>query len=174
MLSIMLLITMKRATAQFKPVDQGSSLQFSVANFGFDVPGSFTGLKGSIAFNPQELAASSFDVTVEANTVNTNNAMRDAHLKEKDYFDVKNYPEIHFVSTKIVSKGSAYLVTGKLTIKKQTKEISFPFTATPASDGYLFKGAFKINRKDFDVGGTSTISNSLEVLLTIMAKKEQQ
>ncbi len=157
--------------AQYKPVDQASSLQFTIQNFGFDVTGTFTGLKGNINFDPKNPAASTFDVTIDANTVNTDNSLRDSHLRDNSYFDVKNYPVIHFVSTKITGKNGAYILSGKLTIKKQTKDISFPFTSSPANDGYLFKGTFKINRKDFNVGGTSTISNELEVALSIVAKK---
>lgn len=157
--------------AQLKPSDKGSSLQFTIKNFGFDVTGTFTGLKGDIKFDPQKAEESNFDVTLDANTINTDNNMRDNHLRENTYFDVKNYPNIHFVSTKVTGKNGSYTITGKLTIKKTTKEVSFPFTASPAEDGYLFKGTFKINRKDFDVGGTSTISNSLEVALNILAKK---
>jgi len=159
------------AFAQYKPVDQGSALQFTIKNFGFDVTGAFTGLKGSIKFDPQNPTESNFDVTIDANTVNTDNSLRDSHLRDNSYFDVKNYPVIHFVSTKVNGKNGAYMISGKLTIKKQTKDVSFPFTASSANDGYLFKGTFKINRKDFDVGGTSTIANELEVALNILAKK---
>jgi polyisoprenoid-binding protein YceI len=64
--------------------------------------------------------------------------------------------------------GASYTFTGQLTIKDKTKEISFPFTAAPANGGMAFKGTFTINRKDFGVGGTSTISNELTVSLTVM------
>lgn len=167
----LLIAAFGHAFAQYKPVDQGSSLQFTIKNFGFDVTGTFTGLKGDIKFDPQKPAESSFDVTIDANTVNTDNGLRDNHLRDNSYFDVKNYPTIHFVSTKIIGKGAGFVIVGKLTIKKQVKEISFPFTATASNDGYLFKGTFKINRKDFDVGGTSTIADNLEVALNILAKK---
>jgi polyisoprenoid-binding protein YceI len=170
-LFILLLATVNRASAQYKPVDQGSSLQFTIRNFGFDVTGTFTGLKGDIKFDPQKPAESSFDVSIDANTINTDNSLRDSHLRDNSYFDVKNYPAIHFVSTKVTSKGGAFMISGKLTIKNQAKEMSFPFTAVPSNDGYLFKGTFKINRKDFGVGGTSTISDNLEVALNILAKK---
>lgn len=161
------------ASAQYKPVNQGSSLQFNIKNFGFNVTGSFTGLDGSINFDPQNLAAANFDVSINAASVNTDNSLRDHHLQGDSYFDVKNYPRIHFVSTGVNANGKngAFNITGKLTIKKQTKIISFPFTAVPTNDGYLFKGTFTINRKDFDVGGTSTIANSLDVSLNILAKK---
>lgn len=170
-LFFLLVVTGNFAFAQYNPIDQGSSLQFTIKNFGFDVTGTFTGLKGSIKFDPQNPAVSTFDVSIDANTVNTDNSLRDSHLRDNTYFDVKNYPAIHFVSTKVTGKNGAYIISGKLTIKKQTKDISFPFTASAANDGYLFKGTFNINRKDFDVGGTSTISNNLEVALSILAKK---
>ncbi len=170
-LIIIALLTGNLVFAQYKPVDQGSSLQFTIKNFGFDVTGTFTGLQGDIKFDPQKPGESSFDVTIDAKTVNTDHSMRDGHLRDNSFFDVKNYPNIHFVSTRITSKNGGFLVLGKLMIKNQSKEILFPFTASPSNDGYLFKGTLKINRKDFGVGGTSTVSDNLEVSLNILVKK---
>jgi len=62
-----------------------------------------------------------------------------------------------------------YLLTGKLTIKNIVREIKFPFVATADAEGYILKGSFKIKRKDFGVGGTSTIANELEVNLNVHA-----
>lgn len=156
--------------AQYKPTDQGSSLNFTIKNFGIEATGKFTGLQGEITFDPANTASASFDVTIDAASVNTDNSLRDSHLRGDSYFDVKNYPGIHFVSTKVTGKNGSFTITGKLTIKKQTKIISFPFSAMQAGDGLLFKGAFNINRKDFDVGGSSTISDNLYVQLNIRAK----
>jgi polyisoprenoid-binding protein YceI len=168
MFLLVTLLTTKLLTAQYKPVDQGSEIKFTVNNFGFAVNGSFTGLQGSIDFDPKNAAAGRFDVTIDASTVNTDNSLRDSHLKNDGYFDVKNYPRIRLVSTKLSGSGASYTFTGQLTIKDKTKEISFPFTAAPANGGMAFKGTFTINRKDFGVGGTSTISNELTVSLTVM------
>lgn len=167
----MIFPAVKIASAQYKPVDKGSSLNFTIENFGFDVHGSFTGFQGSITFDPQNPSAGSFDVTIDASTINTDNSLRDKHLKEDNYFDVANYPRIHFLSTKITGKGNAFTMYGQLTIKGKSKDISFPFSAAPVDDGYVFKGSFKINRKDFGVGSTSTISNELEVVLNVRAGK---
>ena len=60
---------------------------------------------------------------------------------------------------------------GELNIKNHTKEISFPFLAEPSGDGYLFKGVFTINRRDFDVGGSSIISDNAEISLSVYANK---
>jgi len=160
------------AIAQYEPAQQGSTMQFIVQNVGFDVHGSFSGFKGSINFDAQKPVTDSFDVTIDAASVNTDNTMRDGHLKDDSYFDVKNYPTIHLVSSKITAgKGGTFNVTGKLTIKNKTADITFPFTAAPSGDGYLLKGSFKINRRDYGVGGISTISNQVEIVLNVLAKK---
>jgi polyisoprenoid-binding protein YceI len=174
-LFLLIVVPVVFARAQYAPADQGSTVQFKIKNFGFNVTGSFSGLKGSINFDPNNPAGTSFDVSIDANTINTGIDARDNHLREDSYFDVKNYPQIRFVSDKVTKssgKDGDYEVSGKLTIKNHTKDISFPFTATAADNGYLFKGQFKINRKDFDVGGSSTISNNLEVSLSVLAKKK--
>lgn len=160
------------ALGQYKPTDQGSSLNFTIKNFGIEATGKFSGLQGDITFDPANLASANFDVSIDAASVNTDNSLRDGHLRGESYFDVKNYPRIHFVSTKVsTGKNGLFVITGKLTIKKTTKVVSFPFSATVSNDGYVFKGRFNINRKDFDIGGTSTISDDLDAALNISAKK---
>jgi polyisoprenoid-binding protein YceI len=157
----------------YSPVDEGSTVKFSVKNFGFTVDGSFKGLKGAIDFDPEKYTEAKFDVSVDANTIFTDNGLRDNHLRDDNYFDVKNHPRISFVSTKVTAsnKAGVLFIFGNLEIKGITKEISFPFTATPADGGFLFKGQFKINRRDFNIGGSSTISDNVNVFLNIMAKK---
>lgn len=157
---------------EFKPTDQGSTVEFHIKNFGFNTKGSFTGLDGKIKFDPANAGASSFDVSIDAATVNTDNGMRDGHLKKESYFDVEKYPRISLVSTSVAGSGGNYTFNGKLTIKGKTKEVSFPFTAAQQGDDYIFKGSFTINRRDFEVGGSSTISNNCTVDLTVVAKKQ--
>ncbi|GAB3916588.1 YceI family protein [Mucilaginibacter boryungensis] len=169
---IVVLLIAKVSLPQYKPVGQGSSLKFTIKNLGFSVDGSFSGFEGNINFDPQNPAGSNFDVTVDAATVNTDNSLRDEHLKGDTYFDVKNNPRIRMASNKITAgKNGTCIFNGTLTIKGKTRPVSFPFTASPVDDGFLFKGSFKMNRRDFDIGGTSTISNELEVNLNIVAKK---
>ena len=160
-----------RAEAQYKPVDAGSSVKFRIKNLGIRVDGSFTGLQGDIRFDPARLNDASFEVSVDAGTVNTDNSLRDDHLRRTDYFDAKAYPQIHLSSAKIrpSNKANSFFLYGKLTIKNTTKDISFPFTATPSGKGWLFDGTFIINRRDFNVGGASIISDKLEVSLNVVA-----
>ena len=162
----------KPASAQFQPVKEGSTVQFTIRNFGFNVSGSFTGLTGVVRFDGGDPDNASFDVSLDAASVNTDNNMRDDHLRKSSYFDTEKYPRIRLVSGKVTKSGKngVFLFVGKLTIKDHTKDVSFPFTAESVGGGYRFKGVFSINRKDFEVGGTSTISDKLDVALDVIVK----
>lgn len=169
---VMLLFAAETGRCQYKPVDDQSMINFRIRNFGIPVNGLFKGIKGEIRFDPAKPEEALFDVSLDAATVNTDNSMRDDHLKGERYFDAQHYPTIHFVSTRLQpgNKAGFWMLSGKLTIKGHVKDISFPFSATAVKGGYLFKGAFMLKRKEFDVGGTSTISDELEVSLDVFAK----
>src|SRR6202000_3061657 len=83
---------------QYMPADQGSTVAFTIKNFGFNTGGTFSGLQGTISLDPQDVSKASFDVSVDAATVNTGNDLRDDHLRKDGYFDVQKYPRIRFVS----------------------------------------------------------------------------
>ena len=170
-----MLVSVQPLLAQlYKPTDQGSVIGFEIKNFGFNTKGTFGGLDGTINWNPKDPEKAVFDVSIGAATINTDNDLRDEHLRKDSYFDTEKYPRIRMVSTGISGpdKSGHYTFNGKLTIKGTTRDLEFPFIATPMVDDYIFKGEFSIDRKDFDVGGSSTIANSLKVSLTVLAKKQ--
>lgn len=159
---------------QYNATDAGSEVKFTIKNFGLNVNGSFKGLQGKIAFDPGKLAAASINVSVDAATVNTGNGARDKHLKKEEYFDISNHPKLAFVSSKLSAGAVAgtYNLQGTLTIKGISKQINFPFTATAIANGYRFEGKFKINRRDFKVGGGSwVLSDELAISLNVSAIK---
>lgn len=155
------------------PMDEGSKVHFVIRNFGFKTGGDFTGLKGTIRFDPNNITLWAFDVTVDASTVDTDNNSRDSHLRKADYFDVQKFPTIHIASKKIeaTSKPGVYLLHGDLTIKGITRPVKFTFVVKNTNAGYLFIGDFEINRRDFTVGDDSiSLSDNLKVSLSIFAK----
>jgi len=171
LLHVLILFAAGDVSAQIKPVDDKSTIDFSIRNFGIRVSGTFKGVEGTIHFDPAHPDQANFDIGLDANSVNTDNSLRDDHLRGETYLDIKHYPRIRFVSTKVLpsNKKDIWFIYGKLSIKGHEKDISFPFSATAAMGGYLFKGAFKIKRKDFEVGGTSTISDEMDVSLSVFA-----
>lgn len=158
----------------YTPTDQGSKVRFVIKNFGINTGGTFDGLSGSITFDPSLLATASFNVSVDAKTVDTDIEARDNHLRKAEYFDVEKYPKLSFRSTKVTptNKAGYFYMFGVITIKDVSKEISFPFTQKSKDDGILFEGDFKLNRRDFGVGGKSfSMGDELTVELSIFAKK---
>lgn len=156
---------------EYKLVDSKSEVSFTIKNFGINTSGTFNGLSGTINFDPSDLSSSSFNVSVEVNTINTGIDMRDNHLKKEDYFNADKCPKINFASSNIKTGDKDYIITGQLTIKGTTKTISFPFTAIKKDNGTLFTGNFSINRKDFNVGGGSAVlGNNVDVSLKVFAQ----
>ena len=122
-----------------------------------NVKGQFTGIKGTLTHSEKSPTESSVDVTIEAASVNTRDAQRDAHLKSADFFDVEKFPTLTFKSTRVSRVGDGELsVAGDLTIHGITRPVVFDVEGPtpPAKDPWGnsrmgVSATTKINRKDF-------------------------
>jgi polyisoprenoid-binding protein YceI len=158
----------------YLPVERASSVKFFISNYGLSTEGSFSGLRGDINFNPRNIENASFEISIDASSIYTKNRSRDTHLKSRDYFYVEKYPTIFLISKSITRTGQEglYWFYGNLIIKGVTKEVKFEFSAIPERSGYLFKGSFSINRRDFLVGsGSVVLSNFVQVDLAVSTIK---
>lgn len=98
-------------------------------------------------------------------SINTNNAQRDAHLRNEDFFEVEKYPEILFQSTEVQSKDEEnFILRGNLTLRGITKpvELNVEFSGVIAKDPWgLQRAGFtvtgKINRNDFGLTFNSVL-----------------
>lgn len=169
-------VWMMASAQKFTPLDEGSKVHFVIKNFGIETGGDLSGLTGNINFVPANIRTSSFDVSVDVNTIDTDNESRDLDLKKSSYFDAEKYPVITIRSTRVdrTNKSGAgwYYFTGTLTMHGVTKPLAFPFKATKKGSDYLFVGGFTINRMDFGVGKSSSVlSNTVKVSMSVLAKK---
>lgn len=128
------------------------------------VRGAFNEFTGSAHIDGADPSKSSATVTIQAASVDTRNADRDAHLRSNDFFDMETYPQITFVSTAAEQVDEAnYRLTGDLTIKGITKPVTIGFEyAGSAIDpwGNLrvgFEGSVTINRKDWGVNWNAAL-----------------
>lgn len=173
-LGFCILLNAAPATGQVKQPDPvRSSVSFVIRNFGLDVKGKLSDLTGSIQFDSTNLPGSRFSVSVASATIQTGNRMRDDHLRKKEYLNVTDFPLIQFISSSIVrgKKAGTYEVTGQLKLKGTEKTIRFPFTAVPDGTGHLFKGSFRINRREFGVGSSSiSLSDELTISLHVASR----
>ncbi len=135
-----------------------SKIGFSVRHFGItETEGQFKKATAIIAATKPDFSDIKFAIDIDANSIDTSDAQRDAHLKSPDFFDTEKYPTIHFESGKMETiEKNKYRLNGNLTIKNISKSIAFdmefagivpkdPFGNTKA--GLVLNG--KIDRKDF-------------------------
>ncbi len=103
-----------------------SNLQFSIRHLMIaNVRGTFSGISGTVTYDPSNLAESTVEATVQVDTLSTNNEQRDGHLKTAEFFDVAQYPEMKFRSTKVEKTGdNDFVVVGDLTLHGVTKPVT--------------------------------------------------
>jgi len=170
---LILLLAVSSTFAQVKHTITQSSIAFQIKNLGFMTHGTFGGLQADIKFDPAKPEASSINAAIDVNTVNTDNDMRDGHLKGDEFFDAAKYPKITLKSVSLKHKGcDKYDGLFSLTIKDKTKTVDMPFTYTEAGNTAEFKGVLKIKRRDFGVGGSSMVmSDDVEVDIDVKTGK---
>ncbi len=134
-----------------------SEVQFKVKHLVIStVTGTFKVFEGNLESNGDDFEGAKVDFSVDIQSIETNNADRNAHLKSDDFFSAEKYPSMNFVSTSFKKiSGSDYELTGDLTIRDVTKSITLkaeyggiivdPWGQTKA--GFEVEG--KINRKDY-------------------------
>ncbi|MFT3928289.1 MAG: YceI family protein [Myxococcales bacterium] len=122
-----------------------------------EVEGEFHTANGKVLLDEADLSKSTVELTIDVNSVDTNNADRDKHLKSPDFFDAAKFPQITFKSTKIKKAGKAFKVTGDLTMHGVTKpvtldvELSNPITNPWGKQVRGVKVKGKLNRQEFGV-----------------------
>ena len=89
------------------------------------IHGRFDDFTGNFTIDTSDPAKSSFTLTIKPESVDTNNAGRDTHLRGPDFFNVKQFPVISFTSTAVKPIEGGYEVTGDLTLHGETKPVTF-------------------------------------------------
>ncbi|HWI53182.1 MAG TPA: YceI family protein [Symbiobacteriaceae bacterium] len=132
-------------------------VEFSVRHMMItNVKGRFSELAGAFTADLDDLTTAEISAAIQAASVDTRDAQRDAHLRSADFFDVENYPELTFKSWRIDRKGgSEYELVGDLTIHGVTKTSIWALTFEGqgkdpwGNERAGFSAETRINRKDF-------------------------
>jgi len=103
-----------------------SGISFQISHLGLSyVQGRFDEFSGNFKLDSSDPAKSTFTLSIKAESIDTNNAGRDKHLKSPDFFNVKQFPAISFTSTAVKPIEGGYEVTGDLTMHGETKPVTF-------------------------------------------------
>jgi polyisoprenoid-binding protein YceI len=128
-LSLALILQASVGTAAVYELDieeMHASIQFRIRHLGYSwLNGRFNDFSGQFRYDPKHLENASVRVTIDTASIDSNNAKRDKHLRDKDFLYVSKYPEARFVSTGIekISDDHFYVI-GNLTLRGITREIS--------------------------------------------------
>lgn len=163
-------MTDKTATATAAPVrtfaidKTHSEVTFQVRHLLTKVRGRFTDFSGTILFDAAHPELSSLTLTINANSIDTGTADRDAHLRSADFFAVDRYPAITFTSSRVTRRSDERLeVEGTLTIRDQSKTLTLPVThlgeaVDPWGNTRVgFESEITINRKDFGLNWNAAL-----------------
>jgi polyisoprenoid-binding protein YceI len=160
-----------------------SEVIFQVRHLVTKVRGRFDDFEGSVTIHEDKPDLSSVQFTIQAASIDTNEAQRDTHLRSADFFEVDKYPTITFKSKTVRRKSSeSFEVVGDLSIHGVTREISLPVTHLgQAKDPWGnervgFEAEIILNRKDYglvwnaplEVGGF-LVGDEVKVSLSVQA-----
>lgn len=158
-LSTALLLTL---SSNLWAIEGKYNLDPSHAKIGFEVAhmvisnveGRFTKFEGTLE-GGKKLSDLKINATIDVNSVITDDAEREKHLKSPDFFDAEKFPKMTFVSTSVSGSESKLKIKGKLTIKDVTKEvvldgkISKEIKDPWGNTRVAITGKTKINRQQF-------------------------
>lgn len=152
-------------------IDSGKSkASFEIKNLRINtVEGTFTGMQGVVNFDVDDLTVCSFDVCIDASTVDTGIKKRDEHLRKDDFFDVANHAKICFQSSDVAKTKDTYFTKGTLTMRGIAKVVEIPFVL----EDNTFKGRLSLDRYDYEVGksyGKFMVGNTVNIDIECVVK----
>lgn len=164
-----------------------SSVEFAVKHMMITtVRGRVAALRGTIALDEADPAASAVEVEFDAASIDTRAEQRDEHLRSPDFLDVAEFPTMRFVSRRLENvgpvEGSSFRVTGDLTIRGTTREVTLDAVYEGrgrdpwGGERVSFAAETTIDRRDFGLtwnqaleSGGMLVSHDVKVAIDIQA-----
>lgn len=170
--------------ARFKVDGVHSTVVYRITHMGVSpFYGRFDKVSGELNWDKDNPASSSFNITVDAESVNSNNPARDKHLRSGDFFNVKEFPEITFRSTGLTKAGDGWELAGDLTLLGKTKPVKAALKLVGEKDvgpqmGGVRAGfdvTFTIKRSDFGFGagmGENVLGDEVRLMVGIESVRQ--
>lgn len=157
-------------SATAAPIDAAKSTVITTSKqMNVAVDGTFKKIGGDVSFDPAKPAAGSAHVTIDIASYDIGAEEYNKTLRDKEWFDAKAYPQASFVSSAIAPAGTGKLnVTGKLTIKGKTQDVTVPLTVTQQTGVQVFDGVLAIKRLGYGIGAnewkdTSVVADEVQI-----------
>jgi polyisoprenoid-binding protein YceI len=174
--STALLLAFNAYAVEYKTIDAAkSNVAFRYKQMGVDMDGKFKKFSSQLSFDPAKLANAKANIEIDLASIDTGSSEADQEVTGKSWFNTNAFPKAVFVSSQIKQIApSQFEVMGKLTIKGQTKDISFLLKQTSNGNAGVFNGSFVMRRADFNIGEGmwakfDTVANEVQVHFQITA-----
>jgi polyisoprenoid-binding protein YceI len=174
------------ATPQAEPprtiVKADSKVEFHANSTFAKVIGVFHSWDVNFKMPSDKFDDASIDMKIESDSVTTGSGIRDKEVKGKNFFDVKEFPEIRFVSKTITPDGgpdpTKFLMDANLTVRGITQLVSVAVVVHPAEKGHqVIDGNFSFNRRDFGMTHNvpfNKVNNIVQVQFHLVANAPPQ
>ncbi|GMU67142.1 MAG: polyisoprenoid-binding protein [Acidobacteriota bacterium] len=176
-------------TTQTWQIDSAhSGIHFSVRHLVIaKVRGQFGRWNGTLTVPDGDFTKATAEVTIDATSIDTGVADRDAHLRSADFFDVENHPEITFRSRRLEKRtGDRFALVGDLTIRGTTREVTLDVeSAGQTQDPWgnqraAFSAKTSVDRKSFgltwnqalETGGVM-VGDRVEIEIEVEAVRQE-
>ncbi len=166
------------AAADEYNIDSGhSSILFKAKRQGVvNVYGRFNQVEGKVIFDADNPGASSINLTIATESVDSNNERRDNHLKSPDFFNAEQFAEIVFKSTSVKkAEPDRYSIEGELSMHGVTKTITAEAVFTGAGENARrgsksvgFETQFVVKRSEFGMNFMQgALSDDIEITFAL-------
>ncbi len=155
--------------AQQRVLPAQSEISFTSRQMGVPVQGRFRSFDAQLEFDPKRPEAARIALRIDLASVAIGTADTEAELAKPGWFDSRRFPQASFTSTRVQPAGPGrYDVTGTLTLKGGSRELSVPVTLLQSGATVTASGSFAIRRLDFgigdgDWGDTSLVADEVQV-----------
>jgi len=172
----------KASAADYVLDDQHTSVVFVTSHFGFSYTyGMFGKYAGKFSVDMQNPDAATFQFAIDTASLDTKSQMRDEHLRGPDFFNVKQFPQITFVSRSVTlgKDGKTLNISGDLQLHGQTKQVVLPLVYVGAGKGPYgkdrigFYGELKVKRSEFGMGTMAPqIGDNVSIIISFEGLKQ--
>ncbi len=178
---LLLMAYSSNACAEHYAIDikgQHAFIQFKVKHLGYSwILGEFRKFNGDFSYDEQHPEHNKVHMTIEANSIDTNHAERNKHLRSPDFFDVKHYPTITYTSTSYEAQGHGKgIIHGTITLRGISKPLAIAVTQIGTGNdpwgGYRrgFEGHATLHLSDYKMPFApklGSVSENVELFLSI-------
>jgi polyisoprenoid-binding protein YceI len=165
-------LTSVAAAESYSLSGENTKIEFLGAKKDGTHTGGFKQLSGTATVNGADPTTLTIALTIDMNSLYSDNPKLTAHLKAPDFFEVKRFPNATFKSSGVTKSKEGYTVSGELTMHGQTKPLSFPAQITAGPGGLSLSSKFKLDRNEWGISyGKGMINDDVAMTISLKAGK---